>query len=195
MAALSIRWFGGPGQPPGICEVPLETFVSALDRLRAEGARRISVLGVSKGAEAALHLSVLQPGIDAVVALSPTSLTWANIGPGRDGSATPHRSSWTWRGQPLPFVPYATGWTAAEPAGAPVSVLGWYEQSVRAHPDLVTAAAIPVERSAAELVLGRVREVPSYARRAWPVASGACSRRAGRHPSYWMYLGFRPVRR
>ncbi|WP_371775664.1 acyl-CoA thioester hydrolase/BAAT C-terminal domain-containing protein [Streptomyces sp. NBC_01438] len=153
LAALSIRWFGGPGQPPGICEVPLETFGSALDRLRAEGARRISVLGVSKGAEAALHLSVLQPGIDAVVALSPTSLTWANIGPGRDGSTTPHRSSWTWRGQPLPFVPYGTGWTASEPAGAPVSVLGWYEQSVRARPDRVTAAAIPVERSAAELVL------------------------------------------
>ncbi|WP_328695328.1 acyl-CoA thioester hydrolase/BAAT C-terminal domain-containing protein [Streptomyces sp. NBC_00342] len=153
LAALSIRWFGGPGQPPGICEVPLETFVSALDRLRAEGAGRISVLGVSKGAEAALHLSVLQPGIDAVVALSPTSLTWANIGPGRDGSTTPHRSSWTWRGQPLPFVPYDTGWTASEPAGAPVSVLGWYEQSVRARPDLVTAAAVPVERSAAELVL------------------------------------------
>ncbi|MFJ3592693.1 acyl-CoA thioester hydrolase/BAAT C-terminal domain-containing protein [Streptomyces sp. NPDC090231] len=153
LAALSIRWFGGPGQPPGICEVPLETFVSALDRHRAEGAGRISVLGVSKGAEAALHLSVLQPGIDAVVALSPTSLTWANIGPGRDGSTTPHRSSWTWRGQPLPFVPYDTGWTASEPAGAPVSVLGWYEQSVRARPDLVTAAAVPVERSAAELVL------------------------------------------
>ncbi|MGI9155881.1 MAG: hypothetical protein ACR2FG_04495 [Marmoricola sp.] len=32
-AALSIRWFGGAGQPTGICEVPLETFVEALDRL------------------------------------------------------------------------------------------------------------------------------------------------------------------
>ena len=26
--AVSIRWFGGPGQPPGICEVPLETFTA-----------------------------------------------------------------------------------------------------------------------------------------------------------------------
>ena len=25
-AAASIRWFGGTGQPPEICEVPLETF-------------------------------------------------------------------------------------------------------------------------------------------------------------------------
>ncbi|WND21508.1 RDD family protein [Streptomyces violaceus] len=43
--------------------------------------------------------------------------------------------------------------------------------------------------------LGRVRKVPSSARRAGPAASGACSRRAGWSPSYWMYLGVRPVRR
>jgi hypothetical protein len=43
--------------------------------------------------------------------------------------------------------------------------------------------------------LGRVRKVPSSARRAGPAASGACSRRAGRSPSYWMYLGLRPARR
>ncbi|MEU8509329.1 acyl-CoA thioester hydrolase/BAAT C-terminal domain-containing protein [Streptomyces brevispora] len=153
MTALSIRWFGGPEQPPGICEVPLETFVSALDRLRAEGARRIGVLGVSKGAEAALHLSVLHPGIDAVVALSPTSVTWANVGRGRDGLTVPHRSSWTWQGQPLPFVPYDSAWTASEPEGTPVSILGWYEQSLRTFADRVPAAAIAVEGSAAELVL------------------------------------------
>jgi hypothetical protein len=40
MTAMSIRWFGGPGQPPGICEVPLETFVSALDQLAATGVSR-----------------------------------------------------------------------------------------------------------------------------------------------------------
>ncbi|MGV9255712.1 nuclear transport factor 2 family protein, partial [Streptomyces sp. NPDC003697] len=33
----------------------------------------------------------------------------------------------------------------------------------------------------------------TFARRG--AASGACSRRAGRTPSYWMYSGFRPVRR
>ncbi|GCB44720.1 hypothetical protein SNL152K_2010 [Streptomyces sp. NL15-2K] len=35
-------------------------------------------------------------------------------------------------------------------------------------------------------------EVASSARRAGRAASGACSRRAGRKPSYWMYLGFSP---
>ncbi|MEU6871380.1 acyl-CoA thioester hydrolase/BAAT C-terminal domain-containing protein [Streptomyces sp. NPDC046751] len=155
MAALSIRWFGGPGQPPGVCEVPLETFGAAIEVLRAGGARRIGVLGTSKGAEAALHLSVLLPGIDAVVALSPTSLTWANVGPDRDGLARPYRSSWTWRGEPLPFVPLDEAWTPApgRPEGTPVAILGWYERSRRTFADRVDAARIPVERSGAALVL------------------------------------------
>ncbi|MEV0493330.1 hypothetical protein [Streptomyces atratus] len=42
LTALSVRWFGGAGQPPGICEVPLETFVSATELLRSRGARRIA---------------------------------------------------------------------------------------------------------------------------------------------------------
>lgn len=153
LTALSVRWFGGPGQPPGICEVPLETFESATELLRSRGARRIGVLGASKGAEAALHLSVLDPGIDAVVALSPTSLTWANVGPGRDGRTRPYRSSWTWRGEAMPFVPYDDSWTPTGAEGAPVAVLGWYERSRRTFADRVGAAAIPVERSAADLLL------------------------------------------
>lgn len=153
MAALSVQWFGGPGQPPGICEVPLETFGSAVEWLRAKGARRIGVLGTSKGAEAALHLAALHDGVDAVVALSPTALTWANVGPGRDGSTQPPRSSWTWRGTPLPYVPYDDTWKPAEPAGAPVSVLGWYEQSRRAAAGRVPAAAVPAGGPGTDLVL------------------------------------------
>ncbi|MFJ5721334.1 acyl-CoA thioester hydrolase/BAAT C-terminal domain-containing protein [Streptomyces sp. NPDC093149] len=155
VTALSIRWFGGLGQPPGICEVPLETFAPAIELLRAGGARRIGVLGVSKGAEAALHLSVLLPGIDAVVALSPTSTTWANVGPGRDGRTRPQRSSWTWRGEPLPFVPLDDSWapTPPRPVGAPVAVRGWYERSRQTFADRVDAATISVEKSAADLVL------------------------------------------
>ncbi|MFD0307421.1 hypothetical protein [Streptomyces sp. NPDC127119] len=45
------------------------------------------------------------------------------------------------------------------------------------------------------VVLGPVVKFPTSARRAGRAASGACSRCAGRKPSYWTYLGFRPVRR
>ncbi|MER6159703.1 acyl-CoA thioester hydrolase/BAAT C-terminal domain-containing protein [Streptomyces sp. NPDC001868] len=169
MTALAIRWFGGPGQPPGICEVPLETFTAAVGLLRAHGAARVGILGVSKGAEAALLTAVRDPRVDVVVALSPTSLVWCNIGPGLDGEHRPYRSSWTWRGRPLPFVPLDDSWTPATPTNSassatsatsaksgdsgPVAVRGWYECSERTFAELLPAAEIPVDRARADLLL------------------------------------------
>ena len=153
LTALAIRWFGGPGQPPGICEVPLETFTAAVDLLQQHGARRIGVLGTSKGAEAAMLTAVHDPRVDAVVALSPSSGLWNNVGPGLDGADRPYRSCWTWQGQPLPFVPIDDTWTKTEPEGEPVAVRGWYEQSERTFAHLVPAAAVPVERTRADLLL------------------------------------------
>src|SRR6266446_2596332 len=51
---IALRWFGGEKQPPGICEVPLEVFTRATDRLIEEGCERVAYVGTSKGAEAAL---------------------------------------------------------------------------------------------------------------------------------------------
>ncbi|MFE7616492.1 acyl-CoA thioester hydrolase/BAAT C-terminal domain-containing protein [Streptomyces sp. NPDC057496] len=151
--ALAIRWFGGPGQPRGICEVPLETFTAAVDLLRLGGARRVGILGTSKGAEAALLTAVRDPRVDVAVALSPTSWAWCNVGPGHDGAHHPYRSSWTWRGQPLPFVPMDDSWTSPEPDGGPVAIRGWYELSERTFARSLPAAEIPVESAAADLVL------------------------------------------
>ncbi|MFI9169334.1 acyl-CoA thioester hydrolase/BAAT C-terminal domain-containing protein [Streptomyces lincolnensis] len=150
VTAMSIRWFGGPGQPPGICEVPLETFTGAVDLLRASGAERIGILGASKGAEAALLTAVHDPRVDVVVAVSPTSRVWCNIGAGGDGEQRPYRSSWTWRGRPVPFVPMDDSWSF--PA-APMAIRGWYELSERTYATLLPAARIPVERARAELLL------------------------------------------
>ncbi|MFE9537233.1 acyl-CoA thioester hydrolase/BAAT C-terminal domain-containing protein [Streptomyces sp. NPDC006691] len=148
--ALAIRWFGGPGQTPGICEVPLETFTAAVDALQREGARRIIILGASKGAEAALLTAVHDPRVDVVVALSPASRVWCNVGPGRDGEQYPYRSSWTWQERPLPFVPMDDSWPSPEP---PVAVRAWYELSERTFSRLLPAAEIPVEAARADLIL------------------------------------------
>ncbi|OPC77638.1 hypothetical protein B4N89_42895 [Embleya scabrispora] len=161
--AMSIRWFGGPGQPSGIREVALETFVAAIALLRERGSERVGVLGVSKGAEAALLVSTVSDCADAVIALAPTSVVWAAVGSGRNRRERPCRSGWTWQGRPLPFVPYDESWQPTEPEGAPVSVLGWYERSLAAHPDRLAAATIPVDRTTADLVL-----IAGGADRMWP---------------------------
>jgi hypothetical protein len=153
MTAVSIRWFGGPSQPPGICEIPLETFTTAVDLLRSNGAERIGILGTSKGAEAALLTAVHDPRVDVVVAVSPTSRVWCNVGPGRDGADRPYRSSWTWRERPVPFVPLDDSWTPAEAEGEPVAVRGWYKLSERTFADRLPEAEIPVDGARAELVL------------------------------------------
>lgn len=150
VAALSIRWFGGIGQPPGICEVPLETFGPALDRL-ATLSPRLSVVGVSKGAEAGLLLAAHDPRINLTVAMSPSSVVWANVGSGRDGQTRPCRSSWTWQGTPLPFVPFDDAWPV--PRGDWPSYLGLYKQSLTTYADHVATSRIPVERISGDLIV------------------------------------------
>ncbi len=140
--ACSIRWFGDPGQPPGACEVPLETFFGALDRLAPE-CDRLAIVGLSYGAEAALLIGAHDPRVSAVVALAPSAVVWANSGPGFDGLSAPPRSKWTLGGRALPFVPYDPDW---EPSDSPPSFRGLYALSLRTFVERVEAATIPVER-------------------------------------------------
>ncbi|HEY3847680.1 MAG TPA: acyl-CoA thioester hydrolase/BAAT C-terminal domain-containing protein [Acetobacteraceae bacterium] len=150
--AIALRWFGGDGQAPGICEVPLESFWPATDRLIAEGCDRIAYVGTSKGAEAALLLGCCDHRIDAVVAFSPSSVVWANIWPGPDSVAWPPRSSWTRNGVPLPFVAHDHPWEPVLRDGL-VSYRSLHEQSLVRFAADVPAAVIPVEQARAEIVL------------------------------------------
>jgi len=149
--ALALTYFGDEGQPGGICEVPLETFTKALDLLQDKAPdARLGMIGVSKGAEAALATSVVDPRVDAVVAIAPTPVVWANVGPGLDGESYPYRSSWTWRGEPLPFVPYDESW---EPGAAPVANVELYRRSLALDPERARRAAIDVAAARADLLL------------------------------------------
>jgi hypothetical protein len=165
--SMALRWFGGEAQSPGICEIPLEVFVRALDRLSQEPVDRLAVVGLSKGAEAALLLACVDARIDVTVAISPPSVVWANVGPGVDGRVTPYRSSWTWQGEPLPFVAYDEEWQPTQRQG-PVAYTTLYEQSLVLDPVAARAAAIPIEEAEGDLVLvaGRRDEV-------WPSVSSA----------------------
>ena len=148
-AALTYRWFGGDGQPAGIWEYPLESFAPAVASL-AERCDRVVLLGVSKSAEAFLLYAADDPVVDAVVALAPSHVAWANVGPGPDGELRPQHSSWSRNGEPVPFVPYDDD---AEPVGDPPAFAPVYAQSLRTAADRVPAATIPVERFFGDVLL------------------------------------------
>lgn len=148
-AALTYRWFGGPGQPGGIWEHPLEAFAPAVASL-AERCDRVVLMGTSKTAEAFLLYAAGDPAVDAVVALAPSHVAWANVGPGPDGELRPQHSSWSRDGEPVPFVPYDDD---AEAPGEPPAYAPVYAQSLRTHAERVAAATIPVERFFGDVLL------------------------------------------
>lgn len=149
---IALRWFGGEGQVPGICEVPLEIFFAATDYLMELGCRRIVLVGTSKGAEAALLTAVYDPRISAVIAMSPSSVVWGNIGPGLDGISWPERSSWTLRGTPLPFVSSDPEWVQEYRDGL-VAYRGLFERCLQVHESEIEPATIPLEKTTAEILL------------------------------------------
>jgi dienelactone hydrolase len=147
--ALTYRWFGAPGQPQGIWELPLESFDAAVGRLASQ-CDRVVLVGVSKSAEAFLLYAAEDPRVDAVVALSPSHVVWAAVSPGPDGQVRPQHSSWSRAGRALPFVPYddQVAVTGDPPAFEPL-----YRASLETFADRVEAATIPVERFFGEVLL------------------------------------------
>ncbi|AKU16952.1 acyl-CoA thioester hydrolase/BAAT C-terminal domain-containing protein [Luteipulveratus mongoliensis] len=143
--AMSIRWFGGPGQQAGPYDVPLETFIAALDDLAAR-CDRLVMMGSSWGAEASLLVAAHDPRLDAVVAFAPTPVVWAGVRP--DGQQTSH---WTLGGEPVPFVPYVDDWEA--PDDPPAYRELYAESLAAASADQLAAATIPVERITGDVVL------------------------------------------
>lgn len=147
--ALTYRWFGAPGQPHGIWELPLESFDWAVDRLASQ-CDRVVLVGGSKSAEAFLLYAADDPRVDAVVAVSPSHVVWANVAPGPDGSLRPQHSSWSRGGRPAPFVPYDDEVVVT---GDPPAFASLYRASLAAHADRVDAATIPVERFFGDVLL------------------------------------------
>jgi hypothetical protein len=75
---LALAYFNAPGLPQTLSRIPLEYFARAIRWLRDRpkvGGRRIAVIGVSRGSEAAQLLGVHYPSlVGAVVATVPSKL-------------------------------------------------------------------------------------------------------------------------
>lgn len=98
---LSLPYFGVPGLPDELTEIPLESIVHASRWLARHpaSAGRVALFGTSKGAEAALVTASLGAEVTGVVAYAPSSVAWSCI----CAEATP--SSWTWQSEGVQAVP------------------------------------------------------------------------------------------
>ncbi|HSZ53750.1 MAG TPA: acyl-CoA thioester hydrolase/BAAT C-terminal domain-containing protein [Caulobacteraceae bacterium] len=165
--ALAQKWFGGEGQAPAICEIPLETFGRAGAELTARGCDRIAMAGTSRGAEAALLAASFGVGVDveAVIAFSPSSLVWPCIYRSSAGDRWIQSASWTHHGEPLAFVPYDEAAFEATQKAPPVPWLALFETSLATAGDHASTARIPIESFGGEVVL-----VAGEDDRVWPSA-------------------------
>lgn len=160
--AAPFQWFGGPGQPPGPWEIPVESFISALDIL-ARDVDRLAIVGVSFGAEAALVTGGLDDRVDRVAAFAPTSVAWAAY----DDVRLRHTVKWTHHGEGVPGLPIVRP-PGERPTGPP-SHRATYEHSLSiADAADLDRATIPVERIAHVLLVSggddRVWPSESFAR-------------------------------
>jgi dienelactone hydrolase len=162
-AALVLGYFGVPGRPRTLCEVPLESLAAGVDRLRGHEAvvgGRVAALGTSVGAEAALAMASYIDGLElaAVVGVAPSSVVWQALGDGRP----PDKPRWTLGGRPLDYAR-----VRGERLFWQILIENPLRRFVRRQPELHTArayeaglrqpaarqAAIPVERINAPLLL------------------------------------------
>jgi dienelactone hydrolase len=147
--------FGGPprpelaGLPTAFTDIPVDRLEVArawLARQPGVDVDHLALYGGSKGAEFALIAATRLPWVTAVVAIVPSDVVWEGWGVMTAAPGT--RSSFAWRGAPLPFVPYHD--MAAELAhfqtGQPVNLRRVQDQGRAEHPDAAQKARIPVEQ-------------------------------------------------
>jgi dienelactone hydrolase len=144
-----------PELPRAFADIPVERLDEARDWLRGRAtvdATRIAVYGTSKGAEFAVLAGVHLPWVTAVVAVAATDVVWEGWGAGVEPGK---RSSFSFGGKPLPFVPYVdfAEEFAGFQAGEPVRMRRFQDKGRAANPAAAVAARIPVEQIKAPLLV------------------------------------------
>ncbi|MGH2759152.1 MAG: acyl-CoA thioester hydrolase/BAAT C-terminal domain-containing protein [Actinomycetota bacterium] len=152
MTAFALGYFGSPGLPRALVEIPIEALRSGVHWFRERFAedQPVGVMGSSKGAELALVLgSRLGDAIGRIVAVAPTYVAWYGLD--QTDPTSGNRSSWTWRGRPVPFLRYSVEVQPdLGPAGMRVDMC--YDLARYEAPD-IEAATIQVERCHGPILL------------------------------------------
>jgi uncharacterized protein len=108
---LALFYCGPNTKTDQLADVPLEYMKTAIDWLLANpalGIKRVAVAGASQGAQAALITAATYPQVAAVLAVFPSNMVTAALGPGPDRlKSAPETSSWSLGGVAVPYLPHS----------------------------------------------------------------------------------------
>jgi len=158
-AALNLAYFNYKDLPPELVEIPVEYFQRAVEWMKAQPSikpDRIALAGGSKGGELALLLASGYIDFSAVVAWTPGEHVWEGLSLKFFDKDYVPISSWSYKGQALPFVRfiYTPEELEKEKIGELRSFVPAHDRSL-AHgdPALIEKAMIPVENIKSPLLL------------------------------------------
>ena len=186
--ALALAYFGAPGVPDVLVDVPLEYFTRALDLLEAQGfgPGSIGLLGGSRGGEAALLVGSRDERVGSVVSVVGSGVVTPGIDydAGRlDAILRSSGPAWTVDGEPLPSLPYELEpeLVARIERGEPVSLRDGFA-ALPTDPGALGRISIPVER-----IRGGVLLVSGADDQMWdsPAYSQVAADRLTDHPYPW----------
>lgn len=143
-----------PDLPGSFIDIRVDQIADLREALRGmPGAdvEHFGLFGASKGAEFALIAASRYPWIDSVVAYAPTDVVWEGWGL-EMVEAEGTRSSFSFGGQALPFMPYR-GFVEGLLAGPAADLRAIHANGRADHPEKEAAARIPAENYAGALLL------------------------------------------
>lgn len=156
----SANWgeFGPPPQfpdlPGSFIDIRVDQIADLRDALRTlpgVDVERFGLLGGSKGSEFALIAASRYNWVDSVVAYTPSDVVWEGWGL-EMLEAEGTRSSFSFDGQPLAFMPYH-GFVDGLLAGDAADLYAIHENGRADHPELEADARIPAEAYKGALML------------------------------------------
>ncbi|VAW46735.1 hypothetical protein MNBD_GAMMA02-225 [hydrothermal vent metagenome] len=101
-AFLAIGYFGMPNTTQQLDRISLNAIYKAIVKAGENpqvNAKKIALIGGSKGAELVLNLASRYPAITSVVAIVPSHVSFPGL------TYTMDHSSWTFNGEEVPYVP------------------------------------------------------------------------------------------
>ncbi len=153
-AVLGLPYYAPPqmqrpelaGLPADFVEIPVERLEQARAWLLSRddvSAERVGLYGVSKGAEFVLIAASRYDWIAAVAAIVPSDVVWEGFGFGYAEQGT--RPSFSWQGEPLPFVPYDNLAGEFQRGDGPAILRRAHDHGRTLHAQRVEGARIPIE--------------------------------------------------